>query len=348
MVQHSEQQQEFLEDFYNKTIPPVDGRVKERFATKSWKDILIKEGLSKEPRKLVTLPNIPLEGKVMAWPCYYLKISDTNTSGKSRGHGQLAHVTQGDLQTSPLVKVRSALAKKLDVAQQQLDILSNGTLQLVVVDGYRTVDTQDALFQKYVTWLQNRYPEKSLEQLSLDAQKMVSIAPRDPAILEKSPPPHSTGGSVDIVIVRKEHINVEDDHWLDAEDVVLNFGAEFDEMMHDIYADQRSATRFFETIENPTAEELEARNNRRLLHHLMTNAGFSSYHDEWWHYDFGNQFHAARVGDEAEFGFVGGIDAQGKITEDLQDEKIAYDYFAKLCPQVTDKFRADFGLMPMA
>ncbi|MCG4287414.1 D-alanyl-D-alanine dipeptidase, partial [Lactobacillaceae bacterium KNUT 0156] len=31
------------------------------------------------------------------------------------------------------------------------------------------------------------------------------------------------------------------------------------------------------------------RENRRLLYHVMTQAGFTNYIEEWWHFDYGNQ-----------------------------------------------------------
>ena len=38
--------------------------------------------------------------------------------------------------------------------------------------------------------------------------------------------------------------------------------------------------------------EKEALENRRILYAVMKEAGFVSYREEWWHYDFGNQFAA--------------------------------------------------------
>jgi D-alanyl-D-alanine dipeptidase len=42
--------------------------------------------------------------------------------------------------------------------------------------------------------------------------------------------------------------------------------------------------------------ETEILNNRRLLFHAMTNAGFSNYPFEWWHFDYGNQFWGKATG----------------------------------------------------
>ena len=40
----------------------------------------------------------------------------------------------------------------------------------------------------------------------------------------------------------------------------------------------------------------EARANRRLLHWVMTQAGFAGHPDEWWHFSYGDQLWAALTG----------------------------------------------------
>jgi hypothetical protein len=59
----------------------------------------------------------------------------------------------------------------------------------------------------------------------------------------------------------------------------LDFGTEFD------FAGADAGLTYLET--NPGREE--ARDNRRMLYNIMTNAGFMPYADEWWHYNTGNQ-----------------------------------------------------------
>ena len=89
---------------------------------------------------------------------------------------------------------------------------------------------------------------------------------------------------------------------------MINFGARFDEMMHPKYKDERSFTEFYEG----TAGNEEAKKNRRLLFNLMTSVGFTNYPYEFWHYDFGNQFHALCSGSEsAKYGFAGKVKLRG-------------------------------------
>ncbi|MGC8979381.1 M15 family metallopeptidase, partial [Caldisericum sp.] len=69
--------------------------------------------------------------------------------------------------------------------------------------------------------------------------------------------------------------------------VWLKMGTYFDEMT------DRTSTRYYEEkLEkgvNLSEIEIEILKNRRLLFHVMTNAGFTNYTHEWWHYDYGNQ-----------------------------------------------------------
>jgi D-alanyl-D-alanine dipeptidase len=39
--------------------------------------------------------------------------------------------------------------------------------------------------------------------------------------------------------------------------------------------------------------DAEARANRRLLHWVMTDAGFAGHPDEWWHFSWGDQLWSA-------------------------------------------------------
>jgi D-alanyl-D-alanine dipeptidase len=66
-------------------------------------------------------------------------------------------------------------------------------------------------------------------------------------------------------------------------------------------------TRTYEVLQEQrplTEQELEFLGNRRLLVHLMAQAGFMNYPEEWWHYDFGNLRSAAQTGQPAIYGPV--------------------------------------------
>jgi D-alanyl-D-alanine dipeptidase len=69
-------------------------------------------------------------------------------------------------------------------------------------------------------------------------------------------------------------------------------GAAFDETT------PRSYTRYLEKkLEDEEilkAEQKVALKNRRILYHAMTEAGFTNFPNEWWHFNYGNQPWACR------------------------------------------------------
>jgi D-alanyl-D-alanine dipeptidase len=108
-------------------------------------------------------------------------------------------------------------------------------------------------------------------------QQFVSL----PSNSMTAPSPHYTGGSIDLTIV-------------DDSGRPLDMGTAFDDFT------DAAHTAHYEHSDTIVRE------NRRLLYHLMTAAGFSNYPFEWWHYDYGNQFWAYRL--EKPNAFYGPID----------------------------------------
>ena len=57
-------------------------------------------------------------------------------------------------------------------------------------------------------------------------------------------------------------------------------------------------------LEKDCPPELEAaRQNRRLLYHLMASVGLVNYSSEWWHFAYGERQWAARTGKAPIYGF---------------------------------------------
>ena len=94
------------------------------------------------------------------------------------------------------------------------------------------------------------------------------------------PPPHRTGGAVDVYLIDR------------ATGVPLPMGTEPDETV------PASATRWFEEHTEENSGE-PFRRNRRILFHAMQEAGFRNYGGEWWHFDWGNQRWANLAGEDA-------------------------------------------------
>lgn len=330
-----------------------------KFENKDWKKIPITESMTTKPKSLEVVPNRRNEGKAMAWPAYYKTVTEgLKNDGKPKGFGELAQTIEGGIQRSPLVKMRPELKSKLDKAQKILD--SNPetqNLQLVVVDGYRTLEVQKRLFDAYYSYLVKKAGKED-QKLSEDekkeyknmARKMVSEPPELPEelkILKESPPPHSTGGSVDVILVFKDKINTGSDYWLN--DAMVPFGAKFDEMMDPIFRDTRSKTTFYEekAKESPlNLEEQKALEYRRILYNLLLEQGFTNYYTEFWHFDYGNQFNALVAGKkEAKFAFAGGVEENCEIIEDLTAEKKSFqEYVERVGWENAKEVKHHFGL----
>ncbi len=212
--------------------------------------------------------------------------------------------------------VREGVAKRLE---QAASYLPPGNM-LFVWDAYRTLSVQQALFNYYVGVLEGR--GASHEKATTDAQQFVSIPSDDPS----RPPPHNTGGAVDLTIIRfpadawkrmqqldkiagqsetaenwREiyEAEMERQQLIRESAMPLPMGTVFDNVSPE------TATCFYEDLGASTvlsAEQGECRENRRMLWNAMTSAGFSNYPDEWWHYDLGNQFNSARTGRPAIYG----------------------------------------------
>ena len=92
-----------------------------------------------------------------------------------------------------------------------------------------------------------------------------------------APPPHLTGGAVDLTLG-------------DGDGSPLDLGTTFDAFT------EEAGARALEDVPG------EARGLRRLLFWAMAGQGFTAYHEEWWHYDHGDQFWGLATGRPAIYG----------------------------------------------
>ena len=102
--------------------------------------------------------------------------------------------------------------------------------------------------------------------------------------------------------------------------VPLEMGTAFDEVS------SATLTRFYEEKiekgETLSSNEQEILCNRRLFVGVMADAGFSNYHEEWWHFDYGNQFDAKRTGRPAIYG-AGTFTPECEAYETMRREHLA-------------------------
>ena len=146
-------------------------------------------------------------------------------------------------------------------------------LSLVVWDGYRPIPTQAALYHGYLEELVVVHPDWPADALERAAARYVTPPSRDPT----APPPHLTGGAVDLTLG-------------DADGRPLDLGTHFDAFVPE------AAARALEEVPG------RARELRRILFWAMAGQGFTAYAEEWWHFDLGDQFWGIVSGRTARYG----------------------------------------------
>ena len=138
-------------------------------------------------------------------------------------------------------------------------------MRLQIVEGYRPIAVQRAMFRHALQEARKRMPDADDQTIAREAGRY--SAPPDAA----TPPPHLTGGAVDLEIIGENGVR-------------LDFTSPFDIL--------DSAQAAFDA---PGLSD-EARRNRDLLRSILEPTGLTSYADEWWHWSYGDNGWALRVG----------------------------------------------------
>jgi D-alanyl-D-alanine dipeptidase len=163
----------------------------------------------------------------------------------------------------------AAMLKQADAA-----VAARG-LRLKIVDAYRSVETQRGLWSFFWDLIGREQPELSPEARERVVGTFVSDPRRFDRNDDTSWPIHSTGGSVDVLLVDA------------ATGAMRDHGAGFDE------AHERSYTDHYERLlfDGSVAPDDPRLLSRRILVNAMTGAGFTNYAYEFWHFDYGTQLH---------------------------------------------------------
>lgn len=159
--------------------------------------------------------------------------------------------------------VREEVYQMLKDAANQLPV----GYQFKIFDAWRPFALQQELYEVYSDKIMSEFHlnGRSEEEKRAVITKFVSEPVRDRDI----PPVHTTGGAIDLTIIGKDGQELE-------------MGTDFDAFSDKTY------TSYFEKKE----ENVVVRDNRRLLYHVMTEAGFTNLPSEWWHFDYGDRFWA--------------------------------------------------------
>jgi zinc D-Ala-D-Ala dipeptidase len=184
--------------------------------------------------------------------------------------------------TSPYF-VREQVLQALVKAQQALQD-QQPNWQIFIFDAYRPVAVQafmvnyafqEALAQQYLTRAElTTDQEEALWEQVLQIWALPSLDP-------KTPPPHSTGGAVDVTLYDR------------TAQQLVDMGSPIDELSarsHPHYFAELTQASHLSEAERSAA--YTAAQHRQILNAVMCGAGFQRHLGEWWHFCLGDQMWA--------------------------------------------------------
>lgn len=163
--------------------------------------------------------------------------------------------------TSPFM-LREGAMERLAKAQEALDRMNLG-YRIAIFDGYRPIPVQRQM-RKLWALDYARCHQTTLREAFTVTNDIWANPDMDPS----HPPPHSTGGAVDIYLVDARGRQVDMGTMVDADGPQI-------------------AMNHFAQATDPRGMAVHA--NRMILKAVMEEAGFAHNIREWWHFDFGNQ-----------------------------------------------------------
>ncbi len=179
----------------------------------------------------------------------------------------------------PLVDVESVvtgiLVKESPTFGRKTVVSMLAVAQSFLPDGYklrirnicRSMKRQREIYEQVYSELSENHPDWPESQLRRELNKFV--APPD----AKHPPGHSTGGAVDLTIVGPDGQDLDMESIIGPDDV-----------------NRMKSFPTYSTVITPAAAK-----NRQMLVRIMTDAGFSNFPGEWWHWSYGDSAWAVRV-----------------------------------------------------
>ncbi len=174
--------------------------------------------------------------------------------------------------------LRDGVIQRLTFAQDLLQ-KENPQLCLSVFDGLRPISVQKYMFdysvdQECKSRNLNLSEKNQTEQIN-KVIKLVETFWALPSFDPLNPPPHSTGGAVDLTISTKLG-------------VPLDLGGEID------LVSPISEPNFYldESKSNPGSQSSIWHMRRCLLQKVMIDSGFVQHPKEWWHFSYGDQMWA--------------------------------------------------------
>ena len=178
--------------------------------------------------------------------------------------------------TQNTMYIREALANRLQGIVDHLP----PSYGLLIYDAFRSIRTQWALYYQIKEQVASKLVNAAEEEILNETKKYVN-KPDEKSRFEVSP--HNSGGAIDLTITYNRE--------------PIFMGSQFDDVR------EISRTDFFE---QPYSSDWglsenqwnDAKENRRLLYHLMISNDFVNYSEEYWHYDLGDCIWSDRIGDD--------------------------------------------------
>ncbi|TMR93896.1 M15 family metallopeptidase [Nonomuraea basaltis] len=167
--------------------------------------------------------------------------------------------------------LRSGFLDRLERAGRRLP----EGFHLLIVEGYRPIETQRRIFDAYRAELQTAFPEMSPDESYVAASRYVS--PVEVA-------PHTAGAAVDLTLCGPD-------------------GVEYDMGTQVNDNPEESDGACYMAAPNISAD---ARAHRKLLADALESTGLVNYPTEWWHWSYGDRYWAMSTGSShALYGPVG-------------------------------------------
>jgi D-alanyl-D-alanine dipeptidase len=157
--------------------------------------------------------------------------------------------------------LRSGLLARLERAERRLP----DGFHLLVIEGYRPIDTQRRIFEEYRDGLRAAFPEMSPDESYIAASRYVS--PVEVA-------PHTAGAAVDLTLSAPD-------------------GTEYDMGTQVNDNPEESDGACYMEATNISAD---ARVHRKILAAALEPVGLVNYPTEWWHWSFGDRYWALAEG----------------------------------------------------
>ena len=174
--------------------------------------------------------------------------------------------------------LRSSVIKLLLTAQKDLK-KKFPDLSLIIFDAFRPISVQsfmidNAIKKEYIARGLNK-SQLNHDALLEDVIESVNRFWAPPSFDPKTPPPHSTGGAIDLTLS-------------DLDGNPIDMGSEIDEI------GKRSEPNYYSqaSLEDVSGNASLWNFRRNILKNAMINAGFVQHPNEWWHYSYGDQLWA--------------------------------------------------------